>query len=248
MKCKACGLRFYPSGTAPREVYDASYFTGYQGGDYFESVPQRRHEARVRLSLLPEPREGADRLLEVGSAAGFFLDEAVKAGWKVTGVEPSAETAAFAEESFGVDVRTGFVEDLDLSDVKPSTICAWHTLEHIPDPLGTVVSLGDGLPQGGEMVVEVPNGASLRAGIKGDEWAPLEPNVHVAQWTPKALETLFLRAGFSEVKVNTVPFITYIENPLRRFSRQFLLIARQRRWLREPHPTGHELLRAVAVK
>lgn len=248
VSCGRCGLRFHPEGVAPRDVYDGSYFQDYSGGDYIEAERLRRFEAKVRLGLLPAPRPGRNRLLEIGSAAGFFLDEARRAGWSPVGIEPSAEIAAFAQDELGLDVKVGFAEDVDLSQEKLDAICAWHSLEHIPDPYRLLVSLREKLAESGTFAIEVPNGASIRAGMLGTEWVPLEPHVHVAQWTPSSLAALFERAGFTDLQVTTVPFITYIERASARIPRRVLLALRQRRWLREPHPDGHELLRLVARK
>ncbi|MGK2955950.1 MAG: class I SAM-dependent methyltransferase [Solirubrobacterales bacterium] len=99
--------------------------------------------------------------MEVGCAAGYFLDEATRAGWQVIGVEPAAEIAELARSTFGLDVRTGFVEDLDLSELTADVVCAWHTLEHIPDPFDLVVSLRALMADSGTVAVEVPNGATL---------------------------------------------------------------------------------------
>lgn len=248
LRCNACGLRFYGSGEAPRDAYDATYFSGYSGGNYLESEPVRRHESRVRLALLPRPRAATDQLFEIGSAAGFFLDEAQKAGWRAIGAEPSAEMAQFASSSFGLDVRVGFAEDMDLSGLAPRAVCAWHTLEHIPNPFELLVAVRERMADGGVLAMEVPNGASVRARLQGDAWAPLEPAVHVAQWTPTALRAILERAGFSKSRTTTVPFITYIDGLHRRFPRRVLLAARQRRWIVEPHADGHELLRVTAVR
>lgn len=247
-KCSSCGLRFQPSGEAPRDVYVGEYFEQYRGGDYVGSEAERRHEARVRLDLLPSPGQSGGRLLEIGSAAGFFLDEASRVGWRVSGVEPSAEMAGYSVSRFGVDVEVGFAEDLDLAHAQPDIVCAWHSLEHIPDPLALLTKIREALSENGAMVVEVPNGASIRARRLGENWIGLQPDVHVAQWTPAGLKALFERAGFSRVETTTVPFLVYRGSWAAKAPRRILLAIRQRRWIREPHPEHHELLRAVAIR
>lgn len=248
IRCGHCGLAFRPSLPAPRERYDQDYFDQYSGGSYTELEPYRRHEARVRLKLIPRSRLEGNRLLEIGSAAGYFLDEAGRAGWRAVGVEPSGEVARYAREELGVEVRTGFAEDVNLDQFSPDVVCAWHAIEHIPDPSGILVSIRKALANPGCLLIEVPNGASLRAQCEGDEWVPLEPDVHVAQWTPPAMRTLLERAGFSRVETETVPFVTYIASRMRRAPRRVLLAIRQRRWLSDPHPSGNELIRAIAWK
>ena len=164
LRCAACGLRYAPSGSAPRERYDDAYFTRYCGGDYFATEPLRRHEARVRLRLVRGVSgAAATDLLEVGCAAGFFLDEARREGWHPRGIEPAQGPARYARRELGLDVVQGFAEDVELPAASLDAICLWHTLEHIPRPEALLARLREALRPGGALFVEVPNGASLPA-------------------------------------------------------------------------------------
>ena len=55
------------------------------------------------------------RLLDVGCAAGFFL-EAASQHYAVTGVEVSEFAAQYAREEFGHRVFTGELSDAELGD------------------------------------------------------------------------------------------------------------------------------------
>jgi SAM-dependent methyltransferase len=244
VRCDRCGLRFYPDGTAPRERYNGDYFASYQGGDYYETEVQRRREARVRLELIRSYAPQARDLLEVGSAAGFFLDEARAQSFNPTGIEPAAEVAKRAREDFGLDVRAVYAEDAELPTASFDVACSWRTVEHIPSPIGVMRAVRASLRSGGLFFVEVPNGSSLLAQRLGERWGPLEPEVHVGQWTPAALTAALERAGFSLEAVNTVPFVIYRHNL--KWLRYARLAARQRCHLPAVHPSGNELLRAVA--
>lgn len=247
VRCDACGLRYAAAGVAPRERYDDAYFAAYRGGNYFETEPLRRHEARVRLELVRTAAGDAARdLLEVGCAAGFHLDEARALGWRPRGIEPATGPAEYARRELGLDVVSGFAEDVPLDPGSVDAVCLWHTLEHIPRPARLLDHLRAALRPGGVLLIEVPNAASRLAKRQGSEWFALEPEVHVAQWTPPALRALLERAGYDEIEVSTVPFLTYVDGPLHRFIRRVYLALRQRRWIPDPHPTDHELLRAVA--
>lgn len=245
--CDACGLRYAAAGVAPRERYNDAYFTDYRGGNYFETEPLRRHEARVRLGLVRAAAgDAAQDLLEVGCAAGFHLDEARTLGWRPRGIEPAEGPSEYARRELGLDVVTGFADDVSLVPGSLDAVCLWHTLEHIPCPKRLLDHFRAALRPGGVLLIEVPNAASRLAMRQGSDWFALEPEVHVAQWTPPALRSLVERAGYDVDEVSTVPFLTYVDGSLRRLPRRVYLALRQRRWVADPHPSDHELLRVVA--
>src|SRR5215217_1550888 len=101
LRCGSCGMTraAVTDPDAVRDLYGASYYQIYGGLDAeYDADPQgRRHEARQRLRFLRRyVRTG--RLLEVGSAVGYFLDVAERGGFTVIGIEPAAELARTAEE------------------------------------------------------------------------------------------------------------------------------------------------------
>ena len=62
------------------------------------------------------------RLLEIGANMGLFLSVAAERGWDVSGIEPSAWAVEQGRERFGVDLRQGVIETLD---VRPARSTPW---------------------------------------------------------------------------------------------------------------------------
>ncbi|MGE5184621.1 MAG: class I SAM-dependent methyltransferase, partial [Acidobacteriota bacterium] len=98
VRCSGCGLARteLPTGFDPDAIYTEAYFQGghHDGyADYAGSAGDLRREFRRTLETLPV-RGG--KLVEIGCAYGFFLDEARAAGFDAYGVEVSdaARTAA----------------------------------------------------------------------------------------------------------------------------------------------------------
>src|SRR5207302_9755706 len=99
--CSACGLARteLPADFDPSAIYTEAYFQGghHDGyADYAGSAEQLRHEFRRTLDALPV-RDG--KLIEVGCAYGFFLDEAATR-YDACGVE-IADAARAAAQSRG---------------------------------------------------------------------------------------------------------------------------------------------------
>ncbi len=101
VRCRHCGLTYLSPRDAVHTIslmYSAQYFriegadthevSGYR--DYIADGPMLRRQARSSLAHLERfVAEPHGRLLEIGCAAGFFLDEARARGWSPTGVEVS---------------------------------------------------------------------------------------------------------------------------------------------------------------
>lgn len=252
-RCAACGLLFAPSRDSEelRRLYNESYFSGYRAdGGYDADQRQRAHEAAVRLKIVGR-LGAAGRVLEIGSAGGYFLAALQGAGYTAMGVEPAAEIAQSARERFGVDVFTGVLDEAPIDDESLDIACGWHVLEHIRDPLTVVQRLARALRLGGHVLFEVPNIASVKARREGAGWAPLEPTHHVSNFTPEALEALLARGGFTEIRSETVSFLTYLPRATLLWPRSAAGLVKEalvtRRPLR-PHPEHHELLRVVATR
>lgn len=248
--CGRCGLRFQPERDtkAVRDLYDEAYFEEYVGGGYEDDPRGRQYEARLRMRYVGR-FAGSGDLLEIGVAGGWFLNLARERGFRVRGIEPAEHMAATARRRFGLDVQTAFVEEVELEPRALDIVCGWHVLEHIPNPLPTVISLREGLRPGGVLTVEVPNAASIQAAEMGSDWHGWQFDVHLAHYTPAAIRALFDRAGFVDVETETIHGADYHRPSVA--LRPGMLAGAARFALQgkgvpmKSHPTKKELLRAV---
>jgi SAM-dependent methyltransferase len=250
-RCPSCGFLFEPprDATELKELYGDEYFDEFHGGDpYEEDEAQRRYEARLRVELV-ERHLGGGRILEIGAAAGHFLDEARKAGFEGIGIEPAPGVAARARAR-GHDVRTGFIEEADLPTNAFDAVCAWHVVEHLAEPLPVLAHVREWLRPGGYLLLEVPNLESVYARRRGPRWFHLDPQHHLGHYGPRPLACLLERSGFELLATETFPALGYVRPAGVLRPTILALQAKElldvRAWPRRPHPTKHELLRAVA--
>lgn len=246
-RCESCTFVAL-AGEIDPALYGDDYFAAYAGGDYLAEEPQRRRESRIRLDLLARVEPAPGRLLEIGAASGFFLDEARTHGYEGVGVEPNDAMAAHARDALGLDVRTGRLEEVALADASFDAACAFHVVEHLDAPLDALRAVHSALRPGGHLLIEVPNAQSAAARRLGAAWQPLDLPYHVGHHGPRSLRTLLERAGFDVLRVDTVPFALYAaRGRAELLARGAVEAARARRLLPAgPHPSGHQLLRAVA--
>jgi SAM-dependent methyltransferase len=249
LRCGRCDLMFAPVQGVEQvhAMYDDEYFQGYEGGMIEDgTLPSREREARVRVKLLSR-RLATGRVLEIGCAGGHFLAAARDRGYDTVGIEPTDNASAAARRRFGIDVRQGFVEQVDLPAQTLDAACAWHVLEHIPDPVRALQRVAGWLRPGGWLLLEVPNQGSRQSLLKGTAWELFDPRYHVAYYAPPSLRALLERAGFDVAAVYSVAYTVYrpAHSPVAWASavRQ-LLRAHAIPW--RPHPWRHDLLRAAA--
>ena len=246
-RCGACGF-VQLDGDVDPALYRDDYFAQYAGGDYLEHEPRRRQESRVRLELLQRVCPPPADLLEVGAAAGFFLDEARALGYRCTGVEPNDAMAAHGRDALGLDLRTAMLEEAALPPEAFDAACAFHVVEHLPDPRGAVAEIAGALRPGGHLLVEVPNAESAAARRRGAAWPPLDLPYHVGHHGPRSMRALLEGAGLQVLRIDTVPFALYGAGSMPSLLARGLAESARAGTLLPagPHPDGHQLLRAVA--
>lgn len=161
-----CGMVYVdprPDGATLGRMYsDPAYYTeGYNLGveteNYFDRKDELVLQYETTARALAAELGGTGELLELGSAGGFFLEGARRAGFSVRGVELSAPAADYSRRELGLDVFEGWLEDAPWADGSFDVAYADNVLEHTTDPLGTLRKLQALLKPGGRLVVVVPS-------------------------------------------------------------------------------------------
>ena len=204
-KCLQCGLLFVdpqPARERLEEYYRISepdYIPGYQ-----DQIFKR---GQTILSAIHKfKKKGA--LLDVGCGYGYFMDQAVKNGWKVMGVELSPVAARFAGEHFRLDVFAGSITEAGLKEKYFDMISLQHTLEHIPNPLDFLLTLKGKLKDDGVLAIAVPNARSLMARCAGINWVCLDETTHLFHYTKSTLRLLLEKTGFIPIRIGTFQWDT----------------------------------------
>ncbi len=177
--------------------YSFDYFTNEDptiGHRDFESDWARRYdEARFERELRDVGRVGAgSALLDFGSATGSFLSIAAGHGWNGVGVEISQAAREIAAKR-GVKSYPTLTEAA--GDGPFELITLHHVLEHVLDPISTLVDLSELLADDGQLLIEVPNWRSLERRTRGRSWIDLRPEQHEWHFDPSTLVRTCRRAG-----------------------------------------------------
>ncbi len=142
------------------------------------------------------------RLLDVGCGRGDYLALMREAGWHTAGVEPSAAAVAVARER-GLAVVHGTLPDAGYPDASFDVVTFADVLEHVPDPLETLVEAARVLKLGGQVLIFAPNVKSWECRLFGPHWFSLDAPRHLSHFAPATLAALLARAG---LEVESVRF------------------------------------------
>ncbi len=168
----------------------------------FDPEVQRMAYDRVLGELTRYRSSG--RLLEIGCAAGSFLDAAARAGWLPVGVELSKSAAAYAREQRGLDVRAGTMSTVDFGSDRFDVAVMLDVIEHVYDPAQLLREVRDVLVPGGALLVMTPNVRSLGARWLQSEWEAFAPGDHLWLFDCVSLPRLCTQSGFAVRKRWTI--------------------------------------------
>jgi len=204
LRCAICGLgRTEAPAFAPERYYTDDYFTGQHAdgyADYRGAEAVLRREFAGTVAFIRAQRDGG-RLLEVGCAYGFFLQEA-KPWFDVTGIELAADAAAHARQA-GVAVHTGVADEATLGRLGTfDVIVMLDVIEHLPDPHGMLRLLGRHLAPGGIVVITTGDFGSLVARLSGRRWRLMTPPQHLWFLTRASMAGMARSAGLDLAHVD----------------------------------------------
>jgi 2-polyprenyl-3-methyl-5-hydroxy-6-metoxy-1,4-benzoquinol methylase len=182
-----------PSDAALHAMYDERYFNGAVGGypDYLQDEAVHRKRARAYLRAIGRQCRSPGRLLDVGCATGFFLDEARTLGWRVTGCEVSAWAAAYASERLALEVEVGPFPSPTLAGRQFDVVTFLNVFEQLHDPRAVESALRDLVVPGGLVAIETWDSGALVARLLGSRWHQYRPRNTPVYLNRRSLAELF---------------------------------------------------------
>jgi 2-polyprenyl-3-methyl-5-hydroxy-6-metoxy-1,4-benzoquinol methylase len=219
-----------PSAAALTSLYTERYFKNDRSGeigyaDYLGDEGNIRRTFARRLAGL-ERRVPPGRVLDVGCAAGFFLDEARKRGWTANGVDISAFAVRYAEAQLGYAVQEARIGETDFPAGLFDLITFWDVLEHVPDPAADLKRAALLLRPGGILSLTTPDLGSLPARLTSARWIGYKlSQEHIYHFTQEHLRQLLGLAGLQVADVRHVGKYVTVEFSLDRLGRYFPRLA-----------------------
>jgi SAM-dependent methyltransferase len=199
VRCTACGLGRALSSPDfdPTSIYNQSYFQGGQAEGYANYQGSRDvlvAEFRRVLRDLASAGASDGRLLEIGCAYGFFLDEA-RASFQVSGVELAPEAVA-ACRARGLDVVREADDAFYRSRAPFDVVVMLDVIEHLQAPDEVLRTVHRHTRPGALMVITTGDFGSLAARLLGRRWRLMTPPQHLWFFTERSLARLLEQRGF----------------------------------------------------
>lgn len=218
-RCLGCGFiraDMELSHEQVRRLYQESYFTGAEYGNYLADQQGHRvnfaDRLRVVRRLMGRPRS----IFEVGCAYGFWLEQCSLAGVESAGVDVCAEAVRHARMELGQDARVGDFLSLPLEKGRYQAFCLWDTIEHLSNPEAFVARVHGLLPEDGWLFLTTGDIGSLYACWRGPHWRMIHPPTHLQYFSTDTMRRLLTRQGFRVVRCQSTPMYRTVGETLDR--------------------------------
>lgn len=211
--CKICGsqdhrhyLRFKDKG---REVVVCSICRTFRTTPYFEmdytdqelycehyikNEHNFREFARMLLETVKKHRQKG-RLLDIGCAVGFLMEQAMREGFEAEGIELNEKAVKIAS-SKGLNVKKCALQESGYRKNIFDVVILNHVLEHIIEPNRFMQEVRSVLNDDGILVMGVPNHNSLVARLFRRQWYGWGIPEHIWHFDRKSFRSLLYNNGF----------------------------------------------------
>jgi SAM-dependent methyltransferase len=204
-RCRSCGYLFVPrTPDLPGQIaalYAGAYFTGAEFGDYESQRPTFARNFRDYLRRMRDAGATNGRLLEVGCAYGFFLEQA-QTSFDAVGLDVNT-TAIDAAKRLGTQAHC-----VEFLEFEPSrlfdVVCMWDTIEHVLEPRAYLEKARDLLPAGGHLFLTTGDIGSLVARLRGPRWRMIHPPSHLNYFSRLTMTRLLNDIGFEVHSIRAV--------------------------------------------
>jgi 2-polyprenyl-3-methyl-5-hydroxy-6-metoxy-1,4-benzoquinol methylase len=207
-KCPSCGQLF---SSCSKDYYEKSNqeWNSEEGTwpsekDYIRLLKRRKNDIHHIANILSKDNS-AIRILDVGCSNGSFVFIANSLGLQAEGVDPS-EKAVNDGIKRGLKLHLGVLNDIAFDSDSFDAITLHEVIEHVSDPIALLKECARILRPNGVLLVGTGNTDSWTRQVQKSKWDFFDMKKHgghISFFSPKSLNILASRTGFSVVKVVT---------------------------------------------
>lgn len=223
--CEFCGIsthqirKYFFKCPKCKNIYNKSYQTIAYEDTYFETEYKKQYgksyiddkkniqlKMQYRLNRIKPILQdfSGKKLLEIGSAAGFFLEIANENGFISKGWEISTYMSEYANQNGNTTIQGNFLDLLDHEkNDQYDVISAFYVIEHFTDQKKIWEGFQRLLKKGGLLLLAVPSYFGPAFYFHKDEWDKNHPKDHYIDYSPYGIKTVCNLFGFKKLLIYT---------------------------------------------
>jgi 2-polyprenyl-3-methyl-5-hydroxy-6-metoxy-1,4-benzoquinol methylase len=193
---------------------------GIDGYPYSDATGTHAHAYLLPavLDVLNQVAPAQRRLFEIGCGNGAIAAAITKAGWNVTGVDPSSEGIREANRAYPeISLSQGSAyDDLQAQYGTFPVVLSLEVVEHVYAPRDFAQTLWNLIEPGGVAIISTPyhgylkNLAIAALGRMDQHFLPLWDHGHIKFWSIRTLSALLEETGFRDIeflRVGRIPVL-----------------------------------------
>lgn len=196
VRCQSCRL-IYVNPVLTDDAAHKLYEQESSWVQVLDSGPQKEMDQKkfaYGLDIV-SPYLHGQRILDIGTGTGLFLEVARNKGFNPVGLELNRATVERLREQ-GFEIIDTVLENSGLPDHGFDLVTLWEVLEHIMEPAQLLAQITRVLKPGGVLLVLVPNADSLVTRILHEQSGTFGGHSHVNHFHRAVLARLLESAGF----------------------------------------------------
>ena len=200
--CQNCAVIFNLNYqvTSYEDSYFENEYKNQYGKSYIDDKINLQKKMAHRLEVFKKyfkNNSGNKKLLEIGSAAGFFIELARESGFDAEGWEVSKYMSDFANQNGNKTTTGDFIQLLDFTAHDPyNVIAAFYVIEHFSNPRFIWGSLSKILMPKGYLLLAIPCISGPLYTFHRLQWLKTHPKDHYMDYSHKGIKKISSMFGF----------------------------------------------------
>ena len=201
VKCSNCSFVFSQWVPTKKELVEY-YASDYDRTKYFSPITEKRY---YELLDKFEKYKSTNRILDIGSGCGFFLQTAQKRGWEVFGTE-IAPSATDNCKDLNINMSYGDINTIGFPENYFDVVVHIEVIEHINNPNEYVSEIHKILRPGGITYLTTPNFNAIHRFRLKEKYDVISYPNHLCYYTSKTLKDLFKSHQLKPIRVKTTGY------------------------------------------
>ena len=200
-RCHSCGMLFrvpQPTSEELSQMYTEAYYQPWnlEKEELVKKIKMKTFERRLQ-EIQKYVRSG--KILDVGCATGFFLEEAKSKGFEPYGIELSEFSFKEGERKFGDHIYLGTIEEIPFEINFFDVITMFDLLEHVKNPLTTLRCCRRILKPRGIIAAVLPDTSSISAQLMRKNWTHYKKE-HLFYFSKQTITSLMKQEAFEVMR------------------------------------------------